>query len=280
MTIATDESFLPIVQAQVDVFQYHYPRTKIRVLSMPEDDAFRALIKDSVRLVIVSRDLTPEENKYFEDVKIRPQKSKMAEDGVALIVSKSNPDSLITTRQLEQIFASRVKTWSDLRPGASGKNIVIVFDNNGSSNLNFVLRRFNLKDVSKLNVFAAKSNEEVIEYVKEHDNAIGVIGTNWISDSDDPAQQRFTREVTVMSVSDLNNPTAEDYYQPYQAYLALKLYPLRRDVMTISREARTGLGAGFMSHMASVRGQRIVQKSGLLPATMPVRIVGLKKDSL
>lgn len=280
MTIATDESFLPIVQAQVDVFQYHYPRTKIHVVSMPEDEAFRALLKDSVRLVIASRDLNNEELKYFEEVKIKPSKSKFAVDGVALIVSKNNPDSLITTRQLEKVFSGQAKTWSDLRPGASGKKIVVVFDNNGSSNLNFITRRFSLKDLSHLEIFAAKSNKEVIEYVRKNDNAIGVIGTNWVSDSDDPTQQKFTRDVTVMSVSELNNPTLEDYYQPYQAYLAQRLYPLRRDVMAITREARTGLANGLMSHMASVRGQRIVQKSGLLPATMPVRIVGLKKDSL
>jgi phosphate transport system substrate-binding protein len=67
-----------------------------------------------------------------------------------------------------------------------------------------------------------KSNKEVIAYVKSHKNAIGVIGTNWISDGDDPASLGFIKDINVMSVTDKPNPTKEDYYQPFGYNLALK----------------------------------------------------------
>ena len=68
------------------------------------------------------------------------------------------------------------------------------------------------------------------------------------------------------------------FYQPYQAYIAQKLYPLTRNVIIISREARSGLGSGFLTYVASDKGQRVVLKAGLVPATMPVRIVEIRYD--
>ena len=67
----------------------------------------------------------------------------------------------------------------------------------------------------------------------------------------------------------------DEYYKPYQAYIAQKIYPLWREVYVISKEAYTGLGTGLTAFIASERGQRIVLKFGLVPATMPVRLVEL-----
>jgi phosphate transport system substrate-binding protein len=41
----------------------------------------------------------------------------------------------------------------------------------------------------------------------------------------------------------------------------------------VSREARSGLASGFIAYVASDKGQRVVLKLGLVPATMPIRIV-------
>ena len=86
------------------------------------------------------------------------------------------------------------------------------------------------------------------------------------------------RKIKVVAVSAKSNPSSsEDYYQPFQGYLAQGTYPLRRNLYIISREARAGLGTGFASFVASDKGQRIFLKSGLLPATMPIRLVSVKE---
>ena len=48
----------------------------------------------------------------------------------------------------------------------------------------------------------------------------------------------------------------------------------------VSREARAGLGTGLASFLASERGQRIILKSGLVPATMPVRLVEIRSEQI
>jgi phosphate transport system substrate-binding protein len=86
------------------------------------------------------------------------------------------------------------------------------------------------------------------------------------------------KKIKVVAVGHKNNPTEPDtYYQPFQGYLAAGTYPLRRDLYIVSREARAGLGTGFASFVAGDKGQRIFLKSGLVPATMPVRLVNIRE---
>jgi phosphate transport system substrate-binding protein len=83
--------------------------------------------------------------------------------------------------------------------------------------------------------------------------------------------------IRVVSLVPVNPQTDEaPTMKPFQAYVALKQYPLWRNVQITLREPRVGLGTGFASFVASDSGQRIVLKSGLVPATAPVRIVELK----
>jgi phosphate transport system substrate-binding protein len=48
----------------------------------------------------------------------------------------------------------------------------------------------------------------------------------------------------------------------------------------VSREARAGLASGFIAFVAGEKGQRVVLKAGLVPATMPVRIVEVNNKPL
>ena len=277
ITIAVDESFRPLMEAEIAVFTGLYRRASIDAVFKPEDEAIEDLVEGRVRLAVVSRALRPAEGAEFARQKIMPRTLKIAEDGVALILNRANPDSFVTMGALRGVLEGRIKTWADLNPSNAAGPVRIVFDGNRSSNLNYLLSTFGMANLDHVEAYAAASNREVIEYVHEHENAIGVVGASWISDVDDPSQQRFMAAVRVAAVSDAPEPADADFYQPYQAYLSLKTYPLRRDVIIISREARAGLGTGLISHIASDRGQRIVLKSGLLPATMPVRLVGIKE---
>jgi phosphate transport system substrate-binding protein len=46
----------------------------------------------------------------------------------------------------------------------------------------------------------------------------------------------------------------------------------------VNCEIGTRLGTGFSSFVASDKGQRIILKSGLLPAVMPVRFIEVSNE--
>jgi phosphate transport system substrate-binding protein len=65
---------------------------------------------------------------------------------------------------------------------------------------------------------------------------------------------------------------------PVQGSIYDKTYPFVREVYMNSRESFTGLGSGFVSFVSGEKGQRIILKSGLVPATMPIRIIQVKNE--
>lgn len=278
LKISVDESFAPIIDSHVYTFQKLYKYAKIQASYKPEGEVIKDLLTDSSRLIVISRLLTPNEKQYFEKIKIIPRVTKVAVDGVALIVNPNNPDTLLTMAQLKEIFSGRANSWKKINPESKLSELTIVFDNNNSSTARYILDSINQKRPLPPNTFAAKSNPALVEYVANNPNAIGVLGVNWISDFDDSVAVGFLRKIKVVAVSAKNNPaSADDYFQPFQGYLAQGTYPLRRNLYIISREARAGLGTGFASFVAAEKGQRIFLKSGLLPATMPIRLVSVKE---
>jgi phosphate transport system substrate-binding protein len=150
--------------------------------------------------------------------------------------------------------------------------VVLVVDKANSSNIKFLIDRLGIAASKSLRVFAAGSNPKVIEYVKLHPNAIGIIGSNWISDGDNPTSLGFIRSVHVMSVAEKDGLDKSKYIQPFGYNLALKTYPLRREIKIILKESHLGLGTGFVNYVCGEMGQLIVLKAGLIPLTRPITI--------
>lgn len=271
--ISVDESLRPLVEAELNTFEALYTRADIKAFYYPEAQAIDALMMDSVRLAVVTRKFTQEEKGYFKEIKITPTELDVALSAVALIVHRENPDTLINMDQIRSLLQGKINLWSQL--GSKNKaGIEIVFDNPNSGLIRHL--KDSVAKVDKLppNTFAVQNNQAVVDYVSENKNALGLIGLEWISDKDDSTSNTFLKRIRVMSVAGDST-----HFKPYQAYLALKYYPLSRRITILSREARSGLGSGFMAFFASERGQRIVLKAGLVPVTMPLRVVEIDRES-
>lgn len=289
VAVSVDETFAPILQAQVDTFAKLYPNAHVKMSFQPEEKVMLDLINDKVKLAVVSRELNAAELADFEKQTIVTRSTRIGIDGLAIVINRANPDSLLTVAQLAGIFTGQTANWSQLSGKKGLAEINVVFDANRSSTTRFVLDSVTRGAALTKRAFAASSNPALLDYVATHPNAIGVVGVNWISDRDDPTAMKFLNKVRVASITSRPNPTVNDYIQPYQAYLAektpaqlaehteLQNYPLRRSLYVISREARAGLGTGFASFVAGKNGQLIFQKSGLLPAQMQARIITTPK---
>lgn len=269
LTLTADETFQPLIDSEISTFEGIYNYAEIEVKYGPEADVFNDLMNDSVRLIVAARKLNEEELKQFKRWEIEPKVTKIAYDAVALIGSKELKDSTITLEEIKYLLSGDAKN-------PYGKNIRVVFDNNNSSTINFLKQKTGTGDLGK-NCYALNSCAAVIDYVSKEKNSIGVIGVNWISDRDDTTNMSFLKSVKVLEVA---ADDKADYFKPYQAYIAQKNYPLWREVYMISKEAYTGLGTGLTAFIASERGQRIVLKFGLVPATMPVRLVEIINEDI
>ncbi|GAB4009124.1 phosphate ABC transporter substrate-binding protein [Spirosoma sp. KCTC 42546] len=278
IVVAADESFQPLVTQLVSAYSGIYPNTNFKIVFKPEQEAINMMLQDSARIVFTTRVLKPNERAILDQRKIKGATEKIATDGVALIINKANTDSLITMADLKRIFNGQLKLWGQLKGGNQNSPITLVFDNNNSSNLEFVLKTFNVKDVKNLRIFTTHSNREVIDFVRKNPSALGFIGVNWISDSDEPLSVELAQDLRVMGVSDKENPTKrDDYFQPFQEDLGMQRYPLRRPVYILSRETHPGLGGGLINYIARDAGSLIIRKLGLWPRTPYDRVINLTK---
>ncbi len=275
--IAVDESFQPLIDTEVYTFTSLYQNATIRPEYKPEVDVVNDFMLDSVKVMVTSRTLSEDQIAYLKEQLIIVRSVKFAYDALALITNKENPDSLLTYNNVKDIVQGRVREWKELDPSSKLGNVSVIFDNTKSGNIRYFKERFEIADTLGDNFFAVNSNAEVIEFVSRNPDALGIISVNWISDKDDPQSTQFLSRVNVLAIS---QEFANDgyYYRPHQGFIADKSYPFIREVYMTSRETFTGLGSGFIQWATGEQGQRIVMKSGLVAATMPIRLVQVKTE--
>ena len=101
-------------------------------------------------LIIVTRELTQQEKKHFEDLKLFPRVTKIAYGAVAFITNNSNPDTQLTDDQVKKIVTGEIGTWKQLNPKSANTPIQIIFDNNNSGALRFLKEYAGNKNLQRI----------------------------------------------------------------------------------------------------------------------------------
>lgn len=256
--ISVDESFKPVIDSQIQVFEALYPKAKIIADYKPEAECFKDLMKDSTRMIIVTRGLTDEEERFYKDsFSFYPSYDKVAYDAVAVIVNNQAPDSLFSMDEIRGIL-----------DGSTGDTQKAVFDGlSETSAIRFavdsVLRG---KPFDAKKVFAVDNSEDVIKYVENHDNVLGFVGVSWIGNPEDTTELSFLKKVRIAAIQCTCPDKA--YVKPYQANILTRRYPMVRGLYYILKENYNGLGGGFANFLQYEKGQLIFRRAYLWPAKM------------
>ena len=270
VNVVVDESFQKLFDTQIYTFESIYKNAHVHVDYLPENEALARMMNDSCKVVVMCRDITPTERKSFEAKNLFPKSTKIAEDAIVFLINPENTDTILTVEQIKSILLGKDSLWNQLNKDSKLEGIQVVFDNAASANARYM--RDTLlqgKDFSS-NVFAVKSNPEVVEYVSTHKNAIGVLSVNWVSDIDDSLTTNTLKKVKMVAIA---KDADSESFKAYQAYIKTKEYPFTRSVYMINRQTRAGLGMGFVSFVAGDKGQLMILKAGLIPSVAPVRLV-------
>lgn len=266
--ILVDETLSNIVDEQIVVFNSDYPDAQIKLIKGHEQRILPTFLNDSIRVIVMSRVLTTQEEQFYIRREIPIYTQRFAIDGIALIANKDNSDSTITAEEIVSIMK-----------GKNGGNKKLVFDNPYSSTVKY------FKDLAKINtlppsgVYTLEDNNDVIKHVAENKDYIGIIGLNWYLQSS-AATADYLSKVKLMGVKNVKGGKGDDaFYTPTQDNLISGIYPFLRNVYIINCEGKDGLGTGFANWLASPRGQLIVLKSGLGPHKLISRDFNLKNSN-
>lgn len=260
--ISVDESFKPVIDSQIQVFEALNPKAKIIAEYKPEAECFKDLIKDSTRMIIVTRGLTPQEEKFYMDsLSYSPTWSKVADDAIAVIENRESKDSLFSMEQIRGILS-----------GSTGDKTLAVFDGlKETSTVRFAIDSIlRGKPLDPKKVFAEDGSQEVIDYVSTHNGVLGFVGVSWIGNPEDSTQLSFLTKVRIVSIQ--CSCPEQSYIKPFQANIILKRYPMVRGLYYILKENYNGLGTGFGAFLSHDRGQKIFSRAYLAPAKMQLTI--------
>lgn len=255
INVSADETFKPIIDEMVKVYESNYRGTKINVEYKAEAECLKDLLNDSIRMVIVTRTYSKEERALITDsLKVGPRSMVIARDGISVIVHPSSNDTLFTMDDIKAILKGNFK-----------KNLIPVFDGvKATSTVRFIIDTVLHGDSLTPKAMAARSSEEVIDFVSKNPSTIGFIGVSWIGNPEDETQLSFLKKVKVANIQSTDMPGY--YVKAYQANIYLKRYPLVRDLIYILKENYRGLGTGFANFMSGEIGQIIFKRAYLAPA--------------
>lgn len=286
-TMVCDDSFENIFKQEVDVFEYQYPDAHILVRYGTQAEAFDSLFSLNTRTIVASRDLTPEEKKALKakykkerNANVNVRSSKIAVDAIAFIVNPDNNVEKLTLPELSDILSGSTTEWNEIQPSKLGK-IKVVLDRSGSSIATYLSDSLLAGQPLGSTVFAAGSISDVFHAVENNPNAIGVLGVSWISsdmDSADISKEDLAKSVLGdepvngatltqrVKVLKIYRPGEARAYKPYQQYIFDGSYPLFRQVYMITTASTSNVAGGFYSFVTGPIGQKIIMKTGILPA--------------
>lgn len=269
--VSADETFKPIIDQHVMVFESQHPDTHILVDYKPEADCLRDMLTDSVRMVIATRKPSKGEMMTVADsLKTDLESMVVARDAIAVIVNPNSVDSFFTMNEVKEILQ-----------GKFNKTLIPVFDGvKATSTIRFIIDSVLDGQPITANAKAAKSSEEVIDYISRTPGAVGFIGVSWVGNKEDTAQLGFLKKVKIANIESALQPGK--YVLPYQVNIFDGNYPMVRDLVYILKEKHKGLGHAFGDFMGGEIGQLIFRRAYLMPAQRDfiLRKARLRDDGL
>ncbi len=249
--ISVDESFEPVIREHIKVFEAIHRDAKIIASYKSEADCLRDLQGDSTRMIIISRELSNAEIKYYKStLKFDPPFDKIAYDAIAVVINKQSVDSVFEYKQLVSMLNG-----TSLKPYN-----VVVDGKNATSTVRYLMDTILQGASLGKNVTAAKSSKEVIDYVASTPNAVGFVGVSWMMD-----QENANVKTALVECKKCEENT---FAKPSQQTITFKQYPLVRGLYYVLKENSVGLGTGFINFLSQERGQLIFRRANLAPSKM------------
>jgi phosphate transport system substrate-binding protein len=215
----------------------------VKVAGGGSDAGIVALIGKKAEFADSTREMTPDEIAKAKAAGVDPVATKVARDGVAVVVNPANPVSGLTKDQLSRIYTGAITNWKEV--GGPDKAIKLVIT--GASSATYDLMT---QDVLGSGAFAPstkllESNQAVVDAVADDPDAIGCIGAGFDATT-----------VTVLGVDGIQGTvdTVTDGTSP-----------LSRVLYLYSNGVPTGVGKAFLDWILDAEGQQVVADEGFVP---------------
>ena len=274
LQVVASEAIQPMLKEQESRFEELYVNAKIDIQYTTAREAVTRIFNDTIKMIVTSRPLNKEEREVAKRTNLQLAEYKIAVDGIAIIVNQQNRVSQLRTTQLDSIYRGLITNWGDL--GSDKSEIEICLPDRNTGTFEVIGLKILAGRTFTQPVKVVSTSSEMIEFVSNRSGGIGMVSIDWLRSKNE--------NIKILELSDPNAPDSLDisgqYFTPHQAHVYRGYYPLTSEIYIYSKADMYSVAAGFITFIASVPGQKIVLDNGLVPATMPVRLVELTNRSL
>jgi phosphate transport system substrate-binding protein len=247
LIIGVDETLKPMAEAEIKAFTSIYRNSQITPYYSQEKEIIEQLISNEIQTALICRELNYAEldsiHKHFMQY---PKMFKIGTDGMLFIVNSNNPVKTISITDIGKILGGSLSKWKEISPEWKDVSEIIPVTTPHSS-ISRYLSYLN-DTLSPLAAYQINTTTDVLTYVQNNRNALGIIGGSWL------LQRGGELEGVKLVAHTLPDTT--------RTIPELAFY---REVFVVTQEPFYGLGNGFIAFLASDRGQLVLLKEGMLP---------------
>jgi phosphate transport system substrate-binding protein len=269
-TLLTADPYAPLLQQEADQYMSLYSDVKIQVRSALSREAIVLLLNDSVQSIVTDRQFNEEEQQVIQEAGLKVSESRIAEEGMAIIVHKQNPISSIRTESLRSIVHGTVKDWRQIAEAHWSGDIDFVLTGKNSGMYELLQKKFFPVSKALEPTMFLTNQRDVLRYVAAHPQSIGFVAASFVNDS--------AGQFKVLPVRVRSSAGEEKDYVPQQQEIFSALYPFHFSLYLYTTETKTSVGNGFSALVLSNVGQKIIQRAGLVPVSIPYRTIQLHAE--
>jgi phosphate transport system substrate-binding protein len=245
LTVAGSDTMVNMATAWAKVFMAENPNVQIAVKGGGSGTGITALINGQTDIANASREMKQEEKDQLAAKGGQAVETKVARDGIAVVVNSANRVADLTKDQLGAIYRGEVTNWKDV--GGDDKPIVLVSRDPSSGTYEYFKEAIVGKD--KNYAKSAKllaSNQAIVDEVKANADAIGYVGVGYES-----------ADVKVVAL---------DGVKASVGTVVDGSYGLSRGLFMYTNGQPKDLAKAFIDWILSDAGQKIVTDEGFVPA--------------
>ena len=265
--VSSAEIAFPYIEKSAVKFQQIYNEAFVDVGRTTSREALVELADGRSRLAVISREPNDAEIEALSAGERKFVTRTVAHDALVVILHGDNSVNELTVEQLKGIYAGEITNWREV--GGSDLRIrPLVRDRNSGTYEVFQNRVLDGAEYGTT-VFPCSTMASITSIAGNDPRAIGVTGLLMTTS---PSTMGYFKAIRI------GEEENGRFYLPTQDKIHTERYTLRRPMVLCyfkNSSLEVNLVSGFVTFLTAVKGQQIAIDEGLVPATMPVRVVKL-----
>lgn len=264
LTVYVDTLLFDMIEPIMGFYRESYPKIELNVNYVNSRRAVALLFSGEAEVIVLSRNYLKDEDSLNKEFQLNRPEMVMANDGLVFFTNNNNK---LDTLNDEQIFSilTQGKSFTNYFSHLKEDQELVTTGVNNSHYQNLITTAARNNAISR-KITLLSNTQEVLDYVKNNDNAIGIA---YLSDLVKKPEFKMLR------ISFINKEGKRIPPQiVHQGFIVQEKYPYIIDHKVILREDRKNKPFWFASYLSKeTKVQKFLMDFGIVPAFAKVVLV-------